>query len=408
MNILFLHPNMPAQFKHLAPALARDARCRVVFATKRSGIEIPGVHRITYKSPREVSQNTHSYLRHYESAILQGQQIVRLCITLRERGFIPDLVVSHSGWGDPLFLRDILPYTKLVNYSEFYYTAFGGDAGFEEQKPLDIDAICRIRVRNAHLLQALDSCDAAITPTEWQKSRHPELFHSKISVIFDGVDTDLVRPNREARFCLPGGRELTRKDEVITYVSRNLEPYRGFPSFMRSLPDILCRRSKAEVVVVGGDEVSYGRQPPSDQTWREFMRMELGNRDFDRVHFVGRISYLDYLSLLQVSSVHLYLTVPFTLSWSCVEALASGCIVVGSRTPPVEEVIKDGENGLLVNFFEARDIADKVEAVLRDQKAFRSLGNKARELVLDKYSAEKCVRQQVNLLRDVTSWDFKI
>jgi glycosyltransferase involved in cell wall biosynthesis len=390
----------------LAPALARDPANRVVFVTKRDGIDVRGVQRVTYKQPRAVHATTHAYLQRFENAVLHGQQVVRVGLTLQKQGFVPDLVIAHSGWGDSLFVKDVFPAAKLVNYAEFYYSAEGADAGFGETTPLDIDKICRIRVRNSHLLLALQSCDRAITPTQWQKDRHPIEFQRKLSVIFDGIDTEMMRPEPSAQFTLPDGRQLTREDEVITYVSRNLEPYRGFPTFIRALPEILRRRPAAQVVIVGGDEVSYSPAAPAGKTWKDTMLKEV-SLDPGRVHFMGRVPYLAFKTLMQISSVHIYLTVPFILSWSCVEALAAGCIVVGSRTPPVQEFIEDGRNGFLVDFFDSETLARQVDHVLTHRESLGNIRARARETVLAQYSLAECLPRQLELLREVTGKDLR-
>jgi glycosyltransferase involved in cell wall biosynthesis len=395
---------MPAQFKHLAPALARNPANRVVYLTKREDTEIPGVQRVTYKPPRAVHPTTHLYLQRYENAVLHGQQVVRAGLTLQRRGFVPDLVIAHSGWGDPLFIKDLFPQTKLVNYAEYFYSPSGADTGFGEA-PIDIDKICQIRIRNAHLLQALESCDHAITPTQWQKDRHPVDFHRKLSVIFDGVDTNVMHPDPAAQFTLKDGRQLTQADEVITYVSRNLEPYRGFPTFIRSLPEILSRRPSAQIVIVGGDDVSYSARAPDGKTWKDTMLAEVGP-DLSRVHFMGRIPYPSFRALMQVSSVHIYLTVPFILSWSCVEAMAAGCIIVGSRTPPVQEFIEDGRNGFLVDFFDPAALAKQVDHVLTHRDLLGAVRTRARDTVLAQYTLADCLPRQIQLLRDVTGKDL--
>jgi glycosyltransferase involved in cell wall biosynthesis len=261
-------------------------------------------------------------------------------------------------------------------------------------------------VRNAHLLQALESCDRALTPTQWQKDRHPAEFRHKLSVIFDGIDTEVMRPDPAARFTLPDGSALTRDDEVITYVSRNLEPYRGFPTFMRALPEILRRRPAARVVIVGGDEVSYSHPAPAGKTWKDVLLEEV-SLDPSRVHFLGRVPYPAFKTLMQISSAHIYLTVPFILSWSCVEALAAGCIVVGSRTPPVQEFIEDGRNGFLVDFFDSETLARQVDHVLTHRESLGNIRARARETVLAQYSLAECLPRQLELLREVTGKDLR-
>jgi glycosyltransferase involved in cell wall biosynthesis len=337
----------------------------------------------------------------YENGVLHGQQVARQCLRLRQNVFMPDIIVAHPGWGESLFVKDIFPRAALLHYCEFYYHGFGTDIGFDPAFPADFDMICRARALNAHLLLGLEACDRGISPTHWQRRQHPMALRDKIDVIFDGVDARQVRPDADAWFTLPNGAVLSREHEVVTYVARSLEPYRGFPSFMRALPRILASRPRARVVVVGDDNVTYGQPPTEGGSWRAQMLNELGDLDAGRVHFLGSIAYEDYLRLLQVSTVHVYLTVPFVLSWSCVEALAAGCVVVGSRTPPVVEVIEHGRSGILVDFFSPDEIADQVVDVLRCPEEFHSLRLGARESVLDRFDLAKCLPEQIKLVRQM-------
>ncbi len=392
LRILFIHQNMPGQYRHLAPALAAAGH-EVLFATQRNDVDLPGVRRLTYPVPRRAHEATHHYLRLYENCVLAGQQVARVLIDLQQQALAPDVIVAHPGWGEPLFAKDIFPDVPLLSYCEFYYSGRGADIGFTPEEPATLDAMCRARARNAHLLLSLEACDAAVSPTHWQKRRHPYPLSDKIEVIFDGIDTSIVRPDPQARFELPGGRVLTREDEVLTYVARNLEPYRGFHSFIRALPRILEARPGATVVVVGGDDVSYGKGAPGGKSWREHMLAEVP-LDLSRVHFTGKLPYDSYLSLLQVSSLHLYLTVPFVLSWSCLEAMAVGCLMLASSTPPVEEAILNGENGMLCDFNDSDDIADKAIAMLADRASLGHLRERARETVLQRYELKDCLARQ--------------
>lgn len=403
MNILFLHQNMPGQFKSLAPLMARDPGNRVVFLTTRQNAELPGVATAVYKTPPASNRGTHHYLRRYENAVRYGQQVARGLLGLRKRGFEPDLIIAHPGWGEAMFCKDILPGAKLINLCEFYYGAEGRDIGFDPEFPSDLDAVCRTRARNSHLLSSLESCDAGVSPTNWQKSAHPTVFHDKIEVIFDGIDTARVGPDADASFTLADGRRLTRNDKVITYAVRNLEPYRGFHSFMRALPAIQRRQPEAEIVIVGGDEVSYGARPEDEKfaNWREAMQDQV-TYDPARVHFTGRLPYDRYLSVLQISSAHVYLTYPFVLSWSCLEAMACEALVIGSATPPVEEVIEDGENGLLTDFFNPEALAEKIDRVLRDPADYAAMRRAARQTIVDRYALDRCLPKWLDLIEKVT------
>ncbi len=399
MKILMLHQNMPGQFKYLAPALVRAGN-EVVFVTKQKTVEIPGVRKIMYEPHRQVRASTHHYMRLFENGILHGQQVARTCQQLATERFIPDLVLAHPGWGESLFVKDVFPRTPLINYCEFYYQGYGADIGFDKEKPVGLDDLCRARARDAHLLLSLEACDRGWSPTEWQKSRHPKELQHKISTVFDGIDVNTVKPDANARFALPNGRELTAKDEVITYVARNLEPYRGFPTFMRALPRLLKERPKAQVVIVGGDNVSYGAPPAEGGNWREVMLKEVKLPE-GRVHFMGQVPYAKYVSLLQISSAHVYLTYPFVLSWSFMEAMAAGCLMVASDTAPVREVLQHGHNGYFTDFFDPDKVVNSIVMALKD-KASKHLREAARATIVGKYDLASCLPKQLAMIENVS------
>lgn len=398
MKALFVHRNMPGQFKHLARALA-DRGHQVVFITRRDDRELRGVKRLTYAAPREVHKTTHPYLRGMEDAVLHGQQVIRTCQALGQAGFVPNLMIGHPGWGETLFLKEVFPASPLIAYSEYFFRPDGPMVTFDPERKQDLNAACHLRVSNSHLTVALEGADLGWSATEWQKSTYPECLRDRIRAIFDGIDTNVVKPDPQASFTLEGGRVLTAADEVITYVARNLEPVRGFPTFMRALPSLLKARPNATVVIMGGDEVSYG-VGGSKTKWREKMLEEV-ELPPGRVHFFGQSTYDVYLSLLQVSSVHVYLTYPFVLSWSMMEALSTGCLIVASATPPVLEVVRDGENGLLTDFFDHEKVADDVAAALENPNRARIREN-ARRTILDNYNLELCMTKQMEMLREAT------
>lgn len=318
-----------------------------------------------------------------EAAVRRGQSVARVALDLRRRGFRPDVICAHPGWGEALFLKDVFPEAKLQVYLEFYYRAHGSDMNFDPEFPSNFDDLFRVRIRNGTQLLSLEAADAAISPTQWQRSQFPSLLRDRIDVIHDGVDTVAIAAHGQSSdvsFAIPGTNHVLRiGDEVVTYVARNLEPYRGFHSFMRALPMILSARPEAQVVIVGGDGVSYGRTLPEGETYRKRMMKEVGDKlDLNRVYFTGKLPYLKYLDLLRLSSVHVYLTYPFVLSWSLIEAMASACYLVASRTPPVQEVIADGRNGRLVDFFSPLEIADAVIATLQYPELYQHMRAQAR------------------------------
>ncbi len=395
MRILFVHQNFPGQYKHLAPALADDPGNEVVAIGDQAHLhQAQGLHPrlrlCAYPSPQGASPQTHHYLRSTESAVRRGQAVARAALELKNRGFTPDVICAHPGWGEALFLKDVFPAAKLVLYLEFYYRAQGSDMHFDPEFPCSFDDGCRVRMRNATQLLSLEAADAAISPAQWQRAQYPAMLQERISVIHDGVDTDRVCPGPVSGFELPGGRVLQSGDEVITYVARNLEPYRGIHQFLRSLPQILAARPHAQVLVVGGDEVSYGRAAPDGQTYRTLYMKELQGRvDASRIHFLGKLPYPQYLQVLRLSSAHVYLTYPFVLSWSMLEAMACGCLLIGSSTAPVLEVLQHQRNGLLVDFHAPEAIAATVIAALEDPQAMAPLREQARRDMQERFDLKR-------------------
>ena len=404
MNLLFVHQNFPGQYKHLAPFFAADPRNQVVSigeARPERKIEIRGLRHLTYEKPKEPSSKTHHYLRPLEGAVRRGQTVARTALALRAEGFVPDVICAHPGWGESLYLKEVFPESRLLNYYEFYYHVHGADIGFDPEYPVSVDDRFKTPTRNATHLLSLAASDWGVSPTVWQRDQFPPIFRATISVVHDGIDTRLVRPHPGVELTLQGVPvRLTRADEVLTYVARNLEPYRGFHIFMRALPEILRQRPKARVLVVGGDEISYGRRLPAGQTFRQKLLTEVGRElDMSRVHFLGKVPYGTFLKILQVSSTHVYLTVPFVLSWSLLEAMSAGCLVVASRTPPVEEVAKDGVNALLVDFLSPRDVADRVVDALANREAMSAICDEARRTVVQRYDLRTvCMPQLVGLI----------
>jgi glycosyltransferase involved in cell wall biosynthesis len=397
-RILFLHPNFPAQFRHLATVLGQDSNYQVVFATKRKEGSIPGVLKAIYEPSRTAAPQTHHYVRNLENAVLTGQAVYRISEQLKSQGFVPDIVYGHSGWGPTLFMKEIFPQAELLCFFEWFYHARGSDADFDPSDPLNADDLCRIKVKNSPILLDLYNCDRGLSPTLWQRQQFPPEFHGKISICHDGIDTHFFQPNPEAKLVLPRiNLDLSHVSEIVTYVARGMEPYRGFPQFMEAVALIQQQRPNCHVVVVGEDRVAYGKNLPDGQSYKQLMLEKL-DLDLSRLHFTGLLPYNEYLQVLQVSSAHIYLTRPFVLSWSMLEAMSTGCVLIASNTPPVLEVIKDGKNGILVDFFNPEQIAEKVNLALEKPKDMISIRNAARKTVVKNYDLATLLPQHLDWL----------
>lgn len=381
MRLLVIHQNFPGQFAHLVQVWAQRPGWEVRGLGRETAPGLPGFDALVrYRLARAPHATQHPYLRQMETATLHGQAASRALLAMRQQGFVPDIILAHPGWGETLYAKDVFPDARLIHFCEWYYSAEGADLGFDPEFALTFDDQARIRTWNALHTLNLTHCDAAVSPTHWQRSRHPEIFQPKIVVQHEGIATDELGPNLQATLTTPSGVVLKAGDPVITYVARNLEPYRGFHVFMRALEQIQRAHPHSHALIVGGDGVSYGRKPKDAPNWREQMLREV-TLDPARTHFLGKVPRADYLRVLQVSAAHVYLTYPFVLSWSLLEAMACGACIVASDTAPVREVIEDGSNGMLVGFFDATEVARKVLGAVESRSSARELGLEGRRRV---------------------------
>ncbi len=376
MKYLFVHQNFPGQFLHLVRHLVASKKHEVVFITEPNANNIPGARKVPYRHPADPPMETHPAARDFDAAMRRAEVVAQTASNLKRLGFHPDIIIGHHGWGEMLNLCDVWPDVPLLGYMEFYYHYDGIDVGFDTEFPIPVHDHPRVRAKNAvnHLALALDQHGQ--TPTQWQLSTYPEWAQSRITLLREGVNLDLCAPNAALRRAplKIGDVTIAPEEKLVTYVSRDLEPYRGFHVIMRALPHLLRGRKDLRVVIVGADGISYGSAPASG-TWREVMLKELdGKIDLSRVTFAGRVDYQIYLNLLQRSDAHVYLTYPFVASWSLREALASGCAVIGSDTEPVREFIAHGKNGMLASFFDPKALARQVLEVIED----RALANRIR------------------------------
>ncbi|WP_241466583.1 MULTISPECIES: glycosyltransferase [unclassified Prochlorococcus] len=386
-------------------ALAKQSEHKIVALTINPPSDClpPGLQLVRYSLGRGNSADVHPLAMETESKVIRGEACARAAHSLKEQGFMPDLICAHPGWGESLFLSDIWPQVPILSYQEFYYKAEGSDSDFDPEfqsdAPWEIRA--KVRMKNAYLQLALESSTWNVTPTAFQRSSFPVQWQQKISTIHDGIRTDLAYPNKNvAPIQLSEGRQINPTDQLITFVNRTLEPYRGCHTFIRAIPRIQQLCPHAKILIVGQTSgVSYGKVCPGGEWKDQFLAEIDGQYDPDLVLFSGSMVYEKFLRVLQLSKVHVYLTYPFVLSWSLLEAMSSGCAVVASDTLPVREVIQHGVNGLLVDFFSPNDVADYVSDLIHDRALAVQLGLAARHLVLDRYSLEKCLPRHLSLLQ---------
>lgn len=405
MRILFVHSNYPAQFRHLSQHYSATGDHEVVFLSQGKEWTAPrdgAVKLQRYQLGRDPQGALcHPYLKRFESAVLMGQACLREAMKLRQGGFMPDLIVGHSGFGSTLYLKEVWPKARFLGYFEWYYRTNGSDVGFGEKDPVSPDTACRVHTYNAPIMMDLGLSDRALCPTRWQAQQFPELLQERIDIIFDGINTELFRPltptERQPGLSL-GSLHIPSDVPLVTYTTRGFEPYRGWPQVAEGLSLLMKRNAQVRVLLVGSDEVAYGAARGDGRSWRQWA-LDSFEYDPTRLHWLPPLQYDDYLKVLQHSWVHVYWTIPFILSWGLMESLSTGCAVVASDTPPVQEVISAGKQGLLVDFFDPESLAARVDELLTDPQRRLALGQKARQTILKRgYDLESCLKQQLQLV----------
>ena len=379
MRFLFVHQNFPGQYLHFVRHLLEDQANEIVFLSEPNANAMPGVRRVVYQKPTP-DPGVHPHIRDLDAAMRRAEVAAGLARNLRGLGFTPDIIIGHHGWGEMLDLVDVWPDTPMLGYFEFYYQTDGQDVGFDAEFPVEVGHHPRIRAMNSINLLALALHQHGQTPTDWQRTRYPAWAQQQIRVLPEGARLDVCRPDpalREEPFAL-GSFTVKPGEKLVSYVSRNLEPYRGFHVMMRALPALLKARPDVKVVMVGGDDVSYGARLDKT-TWRAYFQRELaGKYDTSRVLLPGQLKYPDYLRLLQRSDAHVYLTYPFVASWSLRESLACGCAVVAADVDPVREFVTHDRNALLTPALDPAVLARTVLEVLEDDALNQRLRRGAR------------------------------
>jgi glycosyltransferase involved in cell wall biosynthesis len=409
VKVLFVHQNFPGQYRHIIYSLSASKSVQLLAL----GVEplqesIPdNIKALRYPIPRGNTAGIHEWVLESETKVIRGEACARAAHQLSQQGYTPNLICAHPGWGESLFLREIWPGTPILHYQEFYYQSRGFDLDFDPatQGAKKWEKAAKGSMKNAAVQLALEASSWNVCPTAFQRSTFPTHWQESISVIHDGIDTNRAQPNSSVQqLKLPDGTKLRRGEPIISFVNRSLEPYRGCHTFIRAIPELQRRFPKARIVIVGRDKgVSYGAVCPEGE-WKDLFLAEIqGQYNPSRVHFTGQLPYKDYLQLLQLSQAHVYLTYPFVLSWSLLEAMSTQCAIVGSATAPVQEVIQHGHNGLLVDFFDHQALAESVADLLNNRELAEELGRNARATTLKDYSLEQCVPRHLALMELVAS-----
>lgn len=388
MKILFVHQNMPGQYREMLQWLVEQGDQDIVFLTQRKDMpDIKGVRKVIYPSHHAPKKDAYGLSKVWEEATGMGYGAALASQALKKSGFTPDIILGHTGWGELLFMKQVWPDVPILGFFEYFYRAEGGPVGFDPEDPPGPHSQYLLHARNAVPFANLHVVDQGIAPTQWQKGCFPEGFQDKLHCCHDGIRTDKLTANAEASVSLGRlGRPLTRDDEIVTYMARNMERTRGFHIMMRALPDILEARPNARVILIGGSGASYGKESDLKGGYRAEMEAEVGDRvDWDRVHFVGKVPYDDFQKIVQIGRCHIYLTMPFVLSWSLLECMSMEATVVSSDVAPVREAITHGETGMLVDFHDHGALARQVVEVLERPDDFAHIGPAARRHVVETY-----------------------
>jgi glycosyltransferase involved in cell wall biosynthesis len=406
-----VHPQFPGQFGHIASYLVDKSGCRVTFVSRSAPGVVAGIEKIQYLLAGGATMDTNFCSRPFENAVWNCDAVYR---ALKARPDLhPDMIVGHSGFGSTLFLRELYPNVPEVNLFEYFYNPDSpdGDMNFRH----DLDTVVedmhrqRARCRNAMTLLDLNHCTAAYTPTRFQHSLFPREYASKLQVVHSGVDRGVfysddgrARPNPPlAGMRRIAGISLPTTTRIVSYASRGFESIRGFDLFLRSAKLLMQRYPDVLFFVVGSDRAGTSDYENIGEH-KSFKEWALAQEEYDLTRFVftGQLRPSDAAELFRATDLHIYLTVPYVLSGSMLEAMSCGAVVLGSSTAPVREVIADGQNGILVDFFDIESIASKAAAVLEDPVSYRSMGRLAEQTVIEHYSLEVVLPQLVNLYRE--------
>jgi glycosyltransferase involved in cell wall biosynthesis len=345
------------------------------------------------------TKTTHYCSRTFENAVWQSHAVFETCKAVS--GLKPDLIVGHSGFGTTAMLKELYD-APIINFFEYYYHPHESDMDFRPDfPPAEIDFL-RSRMRNAMILIDLETCAAGYCPTRWQHSLLPEVFQPKVEIIHEGIDTDLWYRRKVPRKL--GDDAIPNDVRIVTYVSRGFEAMRGFDVFIQIAKRISEEMPNVLFICVGSDRICYGNDLKhiQEKSFREYV-LKTVQPDLNRLRFTGLLPQEQLAEILSISDLHIYLTVPFVLSWSMLNALACECVVMASDTAPVREFITDGENGLLNDFFDIDGFVNQALSVLDKPANYRHLGQNGRKLIEEKFSLNKMFPKLWNLYKRTLS-----
>lgn len=369
-KVLFVHTNYPAQFRFLVKEyLAKGWEVSFASHTCKNK-PLPEINYIQFKE--DAGGNKHSKLDAVERRSLQS--FVDL-LGEKRKGLNPDLIYVHTGWGLGVFLKEIFPKAKIIAYSEWWFNLASDDFQFDKNskyiKHTD-ESRLRMLLRNQGFTYEMLRADTIIAPTQWQKKQLPPELRARCEVVFDGIDQTMFGPgdgDDEDQL----GLDIERDQFLITYATRGLEPYRGFPEFAEAMVSVLKRHPNWTLAIAGKDQPSYfssGKVRYGQVAMEGFKRAGVNRQ----VRMLGRLSLNKYRDLLRRSDLHCYFTRPYVLSWSCLEAAMVGCPMIASDLQPVREFLQNGRHLTLVDHI-SPELHERVEeTAIRAEQDLRDCG----------------------------------
>jgi len=395
MNIVFIHPSFPGQFGFLAEMSGKDKGNKVIFITSANtnkDRQIPGVQKIIFSEKIPDHKNDDQ-----QPKIPPGLSVANVLAGLKKQNYFPDIIIGHSGPGTSFYAKDVFPDTPFLSFFEWFHSPDKIQDDFNSTTGPDLKVRMNLRNKNLPILSDLCACDKGICPTDWQKSQFPKEFHEKLRVLHGGIDTDSFQPLKGQKFKTKD-LDLSEAKQLVTYTANVLAPYKGFQQFMEALPGVLEQKPDAHVVIIGADRISFGDESGNKKSYKSVILEKL-ELDMGKVHFIDALTLENYKKLLQTSSVHVYLDSPLVLSRSLLEAMSCECLVITPDIPPVKEIIRDGTNGIIIDFSLPEKITEKIVACLDYPSFMEKVKQKARQTIVDKYALEKILPKQMDMIK---------